>query len=241
VKEIDVFKLLDLLGNKTRRNIIGLLSNKPCYVTELSGRLNIAPKAIIRHLSQLDEAGLIESYLAEQNRKYFRIVNNFYISMIISSHRVGIEATPIDREVEDRTRDISFLPKFDELFDELNDLKREADAIEKLGGYIGLKYMSRELIKLSEMENRMNAAIRSVESLLVRIAGEMFERIDDLEVGSTERKILRLIVNKELTTEEIEYMLDLSSHTVDESLKNLWEAGVIIKKIVGNEEVWSII
>jgi hypothetical protein len=36
-------------------------------------------------------------------------------------------------------------------------------------------------------------------------------------------------------------MLDLSSHTVDESLKNLWGVGLIIKKIVGDEEVWSII
>ncbi len=37
---MDPAKLLDILGgNENRRKIIQLLANRPCYVSEISGRL----------------------------------------------------------------------------------------------------------------------------------------------------------------------------------------------------------
>jgi len=34
--------LLDILGNENRRNILTLLSYRPCYVTEISEELGVA-------------------------------------------------------------------------------------------------------------------------------------------------------------------------------------------------------
>ena len=72
---MDMTYLLDILGNENRRNILTLLSYRPCYVTEISEELKVSPKAIIDHLKILEDAGLIESFYDEQRRKYYEIAD----------------------------------------------------------------------------------------------------------------------------------------------------------------------
>lgn len=50
----EVSRLLDILGNRNRRRIIQLLRQKPCFVTEISDRLMISPKAVIEHLQMME-------------------------------------------------------------------------------------------------------------------------------------------------------------------------------------------
>ena len=57
---MDSAALLDLLGNENRRRILGLLAQRPCYVTEISDSLGVSPKAVIDHLRKLEEAGLVD-------------------------------------------------------------------------------------------------------------------------------------------------------------------------------------
>ncbi|WP_269850962.1 ArsR/SmtB family transcription factor [Methanosarcina horonobensis] len=83
---MDPAKLLDILGNENRRKIIQLLANRPCYVSEISGRLGVGPKAIISHLSLLEQAGLIECSVDEQRRKYFNIANNMRLEVSVSPY-----------------------------------------------------------------------------------------------------------------------------------------------------------
>ena len=42
-----IAQLLDILGNRNRRRIIELLRYKPCFVTEISDRLLLNPKAVV--------------------------------------------------------------------------------------------------------------------------------------------------------------------------------------------------
>lgn len=72
----DTEQLLDLLGNENRRRILRLLSRRPCYVTEISNTIRVAPKAVIEHLELLETGGLIESYVDTQRRKYFQIAED---------------------------------------------------------------------------------------------------------------------------------------------------------------------
>jgi len=67
---MDEAALLDILGNENRRNILKLLSLRPFYVTEISERLHVAPKAVISHLSMLEQAGIIAFIVDERRRKY---------------------------------------------------------------------------------------------------------------------------------------------------------------------------
>ena len=83
---MDPAKLLDILGNENRRRIIQLLASRPCYVSEISGRLGVGPKAIISHLDLLEQAGIIECSVDEQRRKYFNIANNMRLEVLVSPY-----------------------------------------------------------------------------------------------------------------------------------------------------------
>ncbi|USZ71157.1 ArsR/SmtB family transcription factor [Natronosalvus halobius] len=83
---MDSAALLDLLGNENRRRILRLLSRKPCYVTEISEYLSVSPKAVIDHLRKLEEAGLVESRVDDQRRKYFHIARNVRLEVNVSPY-----------------------------------------------------------------------------------------------------------------------------------------------------------
>ncbi|MFW6317750.1 MAG: GAF domain-containing protein [Halorubrum sp.] len=98
---MDSAALLDLLGNENRRRILRLLSQKPCYVTEISEYLGVSPKAVIDHLRKLEEAGLIESITDEKRRKYFHISRSVRLEVDVSPHSFGAKsAYPANPELD---------------------------------------------------------------------------------------------------------------------------------------------
>ena len=76
-------RLLDILGNRNRRRIISMLQQKPCFVTELSERLMLSPKALIEHLQMMEEQELLKSYLDERRRKYYYLTGDIAISVSV--------------------------------------------------------------------------------------------------------------------------------------------------------------
>lgn len=77
----NISQILDILGNKNRRRILDLLHNKPCFVTEISDRLSLNPKAVIEHLSLLQKEDVIASYLDEKRRKYYYLIQDIHLSL----------------------------------------------------------------------------------------------------------------------------------------------------------------
>jgi ArsR family transcriptional regulator len=86
-------RILDILGNRNRRRIISLLRQKPCFVTELSERLTLSPKALIEHLALMEEMEILGSYLDERRRKYYYLTRDISV-------RVSFE----EKEMAGRTR-----------------------------------------------------------------------------------------------------------------------------------------
>ncbi|MCQ1538427.1 ArsR family transcriptional regulator [Methanocalculus taiwanensis] len=74
---VEVSRLLDILGNRNRRRIIELLRQKPCFVTEISDRLILSPKAVIEHLNMMERESLIGFFLDERRRKYYYLQTEF--------------------------------------------------------------------------------------------------------------------------------------------------------------------
>jgi len=72
-------ELFDVLGNKTRRRILELLSKEPQYITQLKDMLPVRAQAIWRHLRILEQCGLVHTYerasLGGPPRKYYSITN----------------------------------------------------------------------------------------------------------------------------------------------------------------------
>jgi len=95
--------LLTILGNENRRRILQLLSRRPYYISEISERLDVGPKAIIEHLDLLSRAGLIEFYTDDQRRKYCHIIHNVRLEVSVSpnAYEVRSEFTELNATVLD--------------------------------------------------------------------------------------------------------------------------------------------
>jgi ArsR family transcriptional regulator len=90
-------RILDILGNRNRRRIISLLRQKPCFVTELSERLTLSPKALIEHLALMEQMEILGSYLDDRRRKYYYLTRD--ISVRVSFERQEDGVRPAEREI----------------------------------------------------------------------------------------------------------------------------------------------
>ena len=92
-------EFLDILGNENRRKIIALLADRPYYVSEMSTRLSVAPKAVIGHLSLLEQSGLIESNTDDQRRKYYSISKSLRLEVSVSPYSYSVHVNNIKLEM----------------------------------------------------------------------------------------------------------------------------------------------
>ena len=83
---VEVARILDILGNRNRRRIIELLRQKPCFVTEISDRLLLSPKAVIEHLQLMEREEILSFRHDERRRKYYYLAND--ISVMVSLRRL---------------------------------------------------------------------------------------------------------------------------------------------------------
>lgn len=90
--------LLDILGNRNRRRIIDLLRQKPCFVTEISDRLVLNPKAVIEHLAIMQKEDVISFYLDEKRRKYYFLVQDFELSVQMTKPEQPPRSAALDGE-----------------------------------------------------------------------------------------------------------------------------------------------
>jgi len=88
-------KLLDILGNETRRRILILLTRRPYFVSELSQELGVGQKAVLEHLRILESAGLIEGRIEKiprgRPRKYYTIKRGFRMEVLLTPYSFGTE------------------------------------------------------------------------------------------------------------------------------------------------------
>ncbi|MDD1710813.1 MAG: ArsR family transcriptional regulator [Methanoregulaceae archaeon] len=83
---VEVARILDILGNRNRRRIIELLRQKPCFVTEISDRLLLSPKAVIEHLQLMEREEILSFRTDDRRRKYYYLAND--ISVMVSLRRL---------------------------------------------------------------------------------------------------------------------------------------------------------
>ena len=129
----DVSRLLDILGNKNRRRIIQLLRQKPCFVTEISDRLMLSPKAVIEHLSMMEREDILEFRSDINRRKYYYLSKDFRIMIDLESVRAKIPSeilqnTDIIGRTVDRIKSIQeLMDSRANLISDLEYLERDID------------------------------------------------------------------------------------------------------------------
>ena len=165
-------------------DILTLLSYRPCYVTEISEELHVAPKAIIDHLKILEAAGLVESYHDEQGRKYYEIANNVRIEVSISPLMFEVNVSRLEADPEDRK---SLMERYD-----IDEETTKA-----------LRHMSDELQRLNRSAIELREAQKSVQGTISEVTGMCIELINRVAADQIEAEILYLLIRGPTSYEEL--------------------------------------
>jgi ArsR family transcriptional regulator len=215
---MDMPYLLDILGNENRRNILTLLSYRPCYVTEISEELGVAPKAIIDHLKILEAAGLVESFHDEQGRKYYEIANNVRMEVSISPLMFDVNVSRVEITTEEQ-RTIR---------------ERYVEARSESAG--ALKRMSEELQGLGRSAMELREAQKSVQGSISEVTGMCIELINRLAADQIEAEVLYLLIRGPTSYEELTGKLNIPGEEMRSELAKLLKKGLVTYK----KGLWSI-
>jgi len=199
--------LLDILGNENRRRILQLLSRRPHYVSEISERLDVGPKAVIEHLDLLSRAGIVEFYTDGRRRKYCHIGNNVRLEVFISTHSYEVESEPVVISTKERRR-----------------LRR------KYGSINTLSHLNDELQRLVALRQELMLAQRSTQTMILELMDVCAETIKRIASDYLEGEILRSLMMRGQTTEMLSEELAIPPYEIEKRLHRLEEKGIIKKE-----------
>jgi ArsR family transcriptional regulator len=176
--------LLDILGNRNRRRIIGLLREKPCYVTEIAERLMLNPKAVIDHLQYMERAEFLSSRTDTRRRKYYCLVRDISIDIKV------IESPDVIQQQLSSSQDL-FLRSVRNLRYLLDARNRYLETLEYLESDLGaamddLVSTSKEILA-GETEINLITALCNSDLTVPEI-----HRITDIPVSRIESAVARL-------------------------------------------------
>ncbi|SDK03842.1 metalloregulator ArsR/SmtB family transcription factor [Natronorubrum texcoconense] len=206
---MDSAALLDLLGNENRRRILRLLARKPCYVTEISEYLGVSPKAVIEHLRKLEEAGLIESRVDDQRRKYFHIARHVRLEVNVSPYGFASKsAYPANSSFDITTcRHLTL----DVSWDEGGDLDDLLHALEDL----------------EQLENELSLAQRWVQGRLCDVLDGISETVGTGPESRIYADLLASIRSEPKSVGELGEDVDAPRELVAELLESMADEGVV--------------
>ncbi len=212
---MDSAQLLDILGNENRRNILRLLSHRPHYVSEISGRLNVGPKVVIDHLNLLKGAGIVEFYVDEWRRKYFRIIDNIRLEVVVSPYSYGVEmmACPMTISTEKRRQ-----------------------LRQKYGSKNVLTSLRNEIQKLESLRHESMLTQRTSQAMIVELVDICAEIIDQITPDILEADVLLGLIKGYQTSESLAKELSAHLYEVEKTLHRLKEKEMVEK----DEGKWRI-
>ena len=177
----DVSRVLDILGNRNRRRIIQLLRQKPCFVTEISDRLMISPKAVIEHLQLMEREQILLSRNDRSRRKYYYLSRDFRV--VIDLENIPSALLPEEIAVIDEKNEFfSILVATNKLLESRDNILSDLEYIERdIDRKISdLKVTGKDILA-SETEFNLVLALSSCEMTLGDL--EEFSGIDRTELS----------------------------------------------------------
>lgn len=222
---MDSAQMLDILGNENRRKILQLLSDRPCYVSEISGRLGVGPKAIINHLSLLEQTGLIESHVDKQRRKYFNIADNMRIEVAVSPHSyaVSVHTAPINTRY--------YLTQDDS----------ETIEVQKAHAASLLAELNR---KIQNTKNKQEELARKQQELQVEYSELMdicMDVTDKVADNPLEAQILYALLKNKHSIASLSYHFSLHPTLISAQMLTMAKRGLIEYTIRDNQQYWKIL
>lgn len=190
-----------------------MLSRRPYYISEISDRLDVGPKAIIEHLDLLSSVGLVEFHTDNQRRKYCHIAHNVRLDVFVSPHSYEVESEPVEIDTKERKR-----------------LRQEYGSINALSNF------SDELQRLMSLRQELMLAQRSTQAMISELMDVCAETIERISSDYLEGEILLSLMRGGQTTEALSEELNIPLYEAKKGLYQLKEKGIIKK----DREKWHV-
>ncbi len=162
-------KLLDILGNATRCRILELLNDRPRFISEISRELEVGQQAILRHLAELEDFGLLTSFQEEEDeeRKRKGRKRKYYDISPTANYRMFISIDKNDLIFDLRTTERA------EYFEKLDKIEALIENAKRLPfGFPKLKTLQLLMNQLEEEIATLNEARSHAIRLLAKIRTE---------------------------------------------------------------------
>lgn len=218
-------QVLDILGNKNRRKILQLLSNRPCYVSEISGRLGVGPKAIINHLSLLEQTGLIKCHVDEQRRKYFNIADNMRLEISVSPHSyaASVYSVPINTEYH------------------LKQNYNETIEVQKAHAASVLVELNREIRNTKCKQEELASKQQELQIEFSEFMDICMDAIDKIASNPLQAEILHALLKSEHSIASLSYKYTMHPSLISAQVLEMAKKGFIEYTIRDNQQYWKII
>ena len=209
--------LLEILSNESRRKILELLTKKPCYVSEISYTLRMAPKVVLEHLEKLERAGIVKSY-EEGRRRYYYIDKTLSINIILTPHRFTINYH------EGGEGNINnFTSEINKLFNELNNLG--TDPFEKM----------------NKIERTFRAIQREVIERFDRIIDNMIVKLDEMLKDEMDKIITYSLIKGVNTPEKIAHIFNIPYEEIVSRFEKLEKMGLVARVEKNGKTYWKFV
>ncbi len=219
---MDIDEILEVLGNESRRRILSLLAKKPCYVSEISYSLKMAPKVVLEHLEKLEKVGLVRSF-EEGRRRYYYIDKSVRLEISITPHRFHAEiSTGNNLEINSELEKISEMVKSFDF------------------GAKGISDLNRVLCKVEELQRMFSRLQSAINSKINDLFEEMVEEIERVSENVSERLVLLGLAKGLSRVSQLAEELGLSYRDVERTLENLEKRGLVKRVVVDGDVIWRI-
>ncbi len=210
--------LLEILSNESRRKIIELLTKKPCYVSEISYTLRMAPKVVLEHLEKLEKAGIVKSY-EEGRRRYYYIDKTLNINITLTPHRFSITYH------EDKEGDVkNFISEISKIFNELNNFSG-TDLFEKM----------------NKIERTFRALQREVIEKFDKIIDNMIVKLDEMLEEDIDKIITYSLIKGVNTPEKIAQIFNIPYEDILSRFEKLERKGFVVREEKNGRIYWKFV
>jgi len=224
MKRTELDKLLSVLENPIRRQILAKLSKERHYPLQLSKELNVSQQAIMKHLKVLEDNELV--MVVEEKSTVGGPPRKSYFSTKRYSIRIDMGPSMFSTDLQSFNEpEIEQEPKsYKEIKDKYETVCSEEELNKK---FAELKKLVKEInMKLRDLEKQRTDLINLREGILK----ETHDTIRDLCMDYDERKILYSVIDHNLRTlEAISERLNLRERVVLDIVQQLAKQRILIE------------
>ncbi|HUV83307.1 MAG TPA: ArsR family transcriptional regulator [archaeon] len=216
--------MLDILGNANRRTILQLLASRPYFVSELTDRIGLGPKAVLGHLDRLEKSGLIQGKTSKQRRKYYSITENIKLEVIVSPYSYTMETSTVTQHHTTEQGQEQSEIHYNESISIAN-----------------LKLLNRHLFELESKRRQLSKAQLEIEGEMTDVMARCIEWIYEVAQNDIETGIMLSVLKTPQDRRSLSMDLGLPEYYTEEHIQSLLDRNVMSEKKQGNKQLLSLI